>query len=167
MAVAASRTASRAGQSASRGLYLGSTTLPFADRLNAGIVKTALNLGRFWPRTSPAPCGPGPRALITALELSAGGTSEHVLVTAADRRETKAAYFYEMWFGDGAASLLVGRDDVIAEFLGSHTLALDFVDHYRGSQNEFDYIWEERWVRDEGYGKIIPRAVNGLFQKLT
>jgi uncharacterized OB-fold protein len=40
------------------------------------------------------------------------------------------------------------------------------VDHYRGPENRFDYTWEERWVRDEGYSKIIPEAVNGLFKKL-
>jgi len=28
-------------------------------------------------------------------------------------------------------------------------------------------MWEERWVRDLGYSRIIPEAVNGLFQKLS
>jgi len=28
-------------------------------------------------------------------------------------------------------------------------------------------MWEERWVRDEGYSKIIPEAVTGLFKKLS
>ena len=27
-------------------------------------------------------------------------------------------------------------------------------------------MWEERWTRDEGYSKIIPETVNGLFAKL-
>ena len=26
---------------------------------------------------------------------------------------------------------------------------------------------EERWVRDEGYSKIIPEAVSGLFNRLS
>ena len=88
-------------------------------------------------------------------------------MAAADKRETKPAYFYEMWFGDGAASVLVGDEDVVAEFLGSYSLTYDFVDHYRGSKSEFDYTWEERWLREEGYSKIIPEAVNGLFKKLN
>ena len=29
----------------------------------------------------------------------------------------------------------------------------------------FDYDWEERWVRDEGYSKLVPAAVNGLLEK--
>ncbi|HXK47600.1 MAG TPA: 3-oxoacyl-[acyl-carrier-protein] synthase III C-terminal domain-containing protein, partial [Deltaproteobacteria bacterium] len=43
----------------------------------------------------------------------------------------------------------------------------DFVDHYKGSGKEFDYGWEERWVRDEGYGKIIPQAIAGFFRKYS
>jgi 3-hydroxy-3-methylglutaryl CoA synthase/NAD(P)-dependent dehydrogenase (short-subunit alcohol dehydrogenase family)/putative sterol carrier protein len=169
MAVAASQDCLR-GLDKSRigALYLGSTTLPFADRLNAGIVKTALNLrDDLLALDLTASLRAGTSALITALNGVRDGNAGDILVTATDKREAKAAYFYEMWFGDGAASLLVGRDQVIAEFLGSHSLSLDFVDHYRGSRNQFDYLWEERWVRDEGYAKIIPAAVNGLFQKLS
>jgi len=146
-------------------LYLASTTLPFADRLNAGIVATALNLRQDigtadFSSTQKA----GTTALVAALEAAQGGKS--TLVTASDRRETKAGSFYEMWFGDGAASLLLGNEGVIAEYKGSHSVTYDFVGHYRGTGRRFDYTWEERWVRDQGYGKIIPEAIHGLLDKL-
>ena len=168
MAVAASQDClTGVDKSTVEALFLCSTTLPFADRLNAGIVKTALNLrDDLLAQDVTGSLRSGTTALITALNSLREGIPQSLLITAADKRETRAAYFYEMWFGDGAASLLVGNTEVIAEFLGSHSLSLDFIDHYRGSQNKYDYMWEERWVRDEGYGKIIPRAVNGLFQKL-
>jgi 3-hydroxy-3-methylglutaryl CoA synthase len=38
-----------------------------------------------------------------------------------------------MWFGDGAAALMVGDTDVIAEFEGAYTVSYDFVDHYRAA----------------------------------
>ncbi|MFT4564888.1 MAG: putative OB-fold protein, partial [Gammaproteobacteria bacterium] len=41
----------------------------------------------------------------------------------------------------------------------------DFVDHYRADGSKYDYGWEERWVRDEGYMKIVPTAVNALLSK--
>ena len=148
--------------------FLCSTTRPFADRSCAGMVKTALNLRDdilAEDFTSSLRCGTS--ALITALDSVKSGNRNHVMVTASDKREAKAAYFYEMWFGDGAASLLVGDENVVAEFLGSYSLSYDFVDHYRGVDKKFDYMWEERWVRDEGYSKIIPEAVSGLFQKLS
>ncbi|MBU2226396.1 MAG: SDR family NAD(P)-dependent oxidoreductase [Proteobacteria bacterium] len=71
-----------------------------------------------------------------------------------------------MWFGDGAASLLVGDQDVIAEFKGAYTVSYDFVDHYRGAGSSYDYTWEERWLREEGYSRFIPEAVAGLFKKI-
>jgi 3-hydroxy-3-methylglutaryl CoA synthase/NAD(P)-dependent dehydrogenase (short-subunit alcohol dehydrogenase family)/putative sterol carrier protein len=148
--------------------YLASTTLPFQDRCNAGIQKTALNLRDNLVAQDFTSClKAGTSSLITALSAVKGGEVKNVLVTATDKRETKTAYFYEMWFGDGAASVLVGDKDPIAEFLGSHSVSHDFVDHYRGLGNQFDYMWEERWVRDQGYSKIIPEAVNGLFEKLS
>jgi 3-hydroxy-3-methylglutaryl CoA synthase/NAD(P)-dependent dehydrogenase (short-subunit alcohol dehydrogenase family)/putative sterol carrier protein len=149
-------------------LYLASTTLPFADRLNAGVVATALNLrDDILTADFTSSQKAGTSALITALEAIKSGEKRTILVTAADRREAKAASFYEMWFGDGAASLLLGSEDVIAEFKGAHSTSYDFVSHYRGAQRRFDYTWEERWVRDQGYAKIIPEAINGLLDKLS
>jgi NAD(P)-dependent dehydrogenase (short-subunit alcohol dehydrogenase family)/uncharacterized OB-fold protein/putative sterol carrier protein len=104
--------------------------------------------------------------MISALESVKSGERKNIMVTATDRRETKAAYFYEMWFGDGAGSLMVGDTDVIAEYKGSYSATHEFVDHYRGFDQKYDYMWEERWARDAGYGRIIPEVVNGLFEKL-
>ena len=148
--------------------YLCSTTLPFSDRLCAGIAKTALNLRDdvlTEDFTNSLRCGTS--ALLTAFDVVKAGGKKQVLVTASDKREAKAGYFYEMWFGDGAASVLVGDTDVIAEFVGGYSVSYDFIDHYRGSDRKYDYMWEERWVRDEGYSKIIPEAVTGLFKKLS
>ena len=148
--------------------YLCSTTLPFADRQNAGILATALNLrDDIATADFTSALKAGTTWLLAALDGVKAGSRGSVLVTATDKRETRPAYFYEMWFGDGAASLLVGDRDVIAEFVGSHSVSYDFVDHYRAAGRRFDYMWEERWLREEGYGKIIPEAVNGLLKKLN
>jgi 3-hydroxy-3-methylglutaryl CoA synthase/NAD(P)-dependent dehydrogenase (short-subunit alcohol dehydrogenase family)/putative sterol carrier protein len=168
MAVAASRDCLKGmDKHALDGLYLASTTLPFADRQNAGIVSAALNLGsNLITSDFAASQKAGSTALITALESVKSGDRKNILVVASDSRETRTAYFYEMWFGDGAAAFTVGDTDVIAAYKGSFSVSHDFVDHYRGARNQFDYMWEERWTRDAGYGKIIPEAVNGLLQKL-
>jgi 3-hydroxy-3-methylglutaryl CoA synthase/NAD(P)-dependent dehydrogenase (short-subunit alcohol dehydrogenase family)/putative sterol carrier protein len=168
MAVAASRDCLIGkDKSVLDGLYLASTTMPFADRQNAGIVATALNVSsNILAADFTASQKAGTNALVAALESVKSGERGNVLVTAADKRETRPGYFYEMWFGDGAAALMVGSEDVIAEFKGSHSVSYDFVPHYRGSDKQYDYMWEERWARDEGYAKIIPEAVNGLMDKL-
>ena len=168
MAVEASRDCLKGADKISvDALYLCSTTLPYADRQNAGIVKTALNL-RDGVLTADftSSLKSGTSALVTALDALAGGDKKNILVTASDRRETKGAYFYELWFGDGAASVLLGLENVIAEYKGAYSISHDFVDHFRGTGFKYDYMWEERWVRDEGYSKIIPEVIHGLLDKL-
>jgi len=146
--------------------YFASTTFPFADRQNAGVLATALNLRDDIGSTDfTGAIKAGSSALATALDAVSGGGKKNILVAAADKRQTKPAYFYEMWYGDGAAALTVGDKDVVAEHLGTFSVSYDFVDHYRGQDHAFDYVWEERWARDEGYSKIIPEAINGLLKK--
>ncbi|MGD8990974.1 MAG: SDR family NAD(P)-dependent oxidoreductase [Desulfobacterales bacterium] len=169
MAVAAARDCLRGRDKKQLdGLYLASTTLPFADRQNAGIVSAALNLkDKLIVADFAASQKASTTALITALESIYSGQRHHVMVAASDRRETRAADFYELWFGDGAAALMVGDSDVIAEYKGSYSVSHEFVDHYRGANKKYDYVWEERWARDAGYGRIIPEVIDGLLQKLN
>ncbi|HRY03418.1 MAG TPA: OB-fold domain-containing protein [Beijerinckiaceae bacterium] len=141
-------------------VHLASTTLPFADRLNAGIVAGALNLAEgVGGHDHSASQRAGLSALADA--LNAGGGP--ILVTAAEKRRTKAASPLELSSGDGAAALLVGEGDVIAELVAHATRTVDFVDHYRGDGVAYDYTWEERWIRDEGYNKIVPATLKDLF----
>jgi len=70
-----------------------------------------------------------------------------------------------MLWGDGAASLAIGSSNVIAQFMGGESIAEDFIDHYRGDDSSFDYDWEERWVRDEGFMKIVPNTIDRLLKR--
>lgn len=147
-------------------LYAASTTFPFADRLNAGIMSTALGLGRnLMAADLTSSQKAGSSALLDALTAAAGGGVATGLVTAADTRKTRAASTQELDYGDGAAAFLVGSDDGIARFLGAHCITADFIDHFRGEGQDFDYHWEERWIRDEGYSKLVPQAVEAALTK--
>jgi hydroxymethylglutaryl-CoA synthase len=146
-------------------VYMASTTFPFQDRQNAGIVADVLALkSGIMTLDVGSSQRAGTSALSIALQTSAGANNTTLLVTS-DKRRTKAASPLEMTSGDGAAALLLGQGNVIAKHLGSHTEAVDFVDHYRDENNNYDYGWEERWIRDEGYLKIAPAAINALLEK--
>jgi 3-hydroxy-3-methylglutaryl CoA synthase len=148
-------------------VYFASTTMPFSDMLNAGIIAAALNVSEDGTSNADfASCiKAGTTAMIAGLEAVASGKRKNVLVAASDLRRTKMATMLEMFYGDGGAAVLLGNEDVVAEFINSHSVNCDFVDHYKGHGKEFDYNWEERWVRDEGYGKIIPKAIKGFLKK--
>ena len=143
-------------------VHLASTTLPFADRLNAGIVAGALNLAE---NVAGHDHSASQRAGLSALADALNATGGPVLVTAAEKRRTKAASPLELSSGDGAAALLVGEGDVVAELVAHANRTVDFVDHYRGDGVAYDYTWEERWIRDEGYNKIVPATLKDLFAK--
>lgn len=148
------------------GIYLASTTLPYADRQNAGIVAAALGLGENISSIDYASSQrAGASAMISALDAVAAGRLNAPLLIASDKRKTRAASAQELAYGDAAAAFALGRDNVIARLVGSHTLTLDFVDHFRGEGEDFDYGWEERWIRDEGYSKIVPAAVKTVLEK--
>ena len=147
-------------------ITLASTTLPFEDRQNAGVLATALNVGED---VLTGDVSSSQRAGTTGLAAGLGAVDTNggtALFVAADKRRTKSGSTQELMFGDGAAALLLGSDNLIAEYVGGHQLATDFVDHYRGANEEFDYNWEERWIRDEGYFKIVPRMLKGLFENV-
>jgi 3-hydroxy-3-methylglutaryl CoA synthase len=144
-------------------LYLASTTQPFLDRQNSVVISEALNLGEQ-VRTMDVNASQraATSALLTLLDRRSSGES---LLVASEHRRTKCGSRQEMLWGDAAAAVTLGSDNVIAEFVDSHSLCTDFVDHYRGEDNTFNYDWEERWIRDEGYLKSVPAAVNALLEQ--
>jgi 3-hydroxy-3-methylglutaryl CoA synthase len=167
MAVAAARDCFGKGgvRAAVRSLYLASTTHPFDDRSNAGVVASALALGDAVDAmdvsgTQRAGLG----ALSAALDACAGQRAP-VLVAAADSRKTRAGSVQELDYGDGAAALLVGTEGVLAEHLGSVAYSVDFIDHFRAAGVDVDYHWEERWVRDEGLDRWLPKAIGDALVK--
>jgi hydroxymethylglutaryl-CoA synthase len=93
------------------------------------------------------------------------GSENRILVAAADKRRTLVASTQEMQYGDGAAAVTVGSTDVIAELLSLHSETVDFVDHFRANDAEYDYHWEERWIRDEGYANIVVPAAKACLER--
>lgn len=146
-------------------VFLASTSLPFLDRQNAGVVAEALNLNSGLMTLDVAASQRAGTSGLTVALQAAAGSSAPILFAAADQRKTKAASPQEMTYGDGAAAVLVGKGNIVARFVGSHTETADFVDHFRGSGHEYDYAWEERWIRDEGYLKIVPAAIKAALEK--
>jgi len=167
MAVAAGMDCLRGiDRSALDAVYYASTTAPYKERQNANIVAGALG-ARETIRTADfaASLKSGTSALLSALEFAAANEGAKAVVCAADCRLGKMASTQEMVFGDGGGALMVGDSDVIAEYKGSYSVSYDFVDHLRGANTKYDRMWEERWIRDLGYGQFIPEVVKGLCEK--
>jgi len=150
------------------GVYFASTSMPYKERLNAGIITAALGLNdQIRAADFSGGIKSGSTALLSALESVESRRVDNILVTASDCRLGQPASSQELIFGDAAASLVVGSKNVIAEFKGSFSTTYDFVDHYRGQNGKFDRQWEDRWIRDVGFAELLPEAINGLLEKYT
>lgn len=138
-----------------RALHLASTTLPYADLSSGVIVASALGLRQdLHVSNSAGSQRAGTSALIQALN-----GSEPTLIVASERPTTLPASVAEMQSGAGAAAILLGSEDVVATVLATTSRAVHFIDRFRASEQPADYVWEERWIRDEGYSKLVPDAM--------
>ena len=154
------------GRSQLEGVYFASTTMPYKERLNAGILAGALALdGEVRTADFSGGLKAGTTALISALDTLQAQQLSKIMVAAADTRLGKPASPQEMIFGDAAAAFVVGDENVIAEFKGSYSITHDFADHYRGQFSKYDRQWEDRWIRDLGFEEFVPEVVGGLLNK--
>lgn len=143
-------------------IQLASTTLPFHDRSNSGVVADALGLLKSIHTED---LTGSRRAATSALaRLGAAGSQATSLLIASDVRDTKPGSVQEMQYGHAAAALLIGNGEPIAVVKGIASVHEDLIDQYRGADAEYDYALEERWVREEGYFKIIPAAASAALE---
>ena len=146
-------------------LIFASTTGPFADRQQAGIIATALSLeGELRTLDVTASQRAGVGALSQA---AASADGRQMLVVASENRRARARSPGELAWGDGAVCVSIGTDSPLLEIVASSVNSVDFLGHFRASGEEFDYDWEERWIRDEGLAKIVPTAIANVLKKTS
>ena len=91
--------------------------------------------------------------------------STNTLLLTSECREAKPGSTQEMTYGHGAAALLLGEGNTIADILSVESVHEDLIDQYRTVDTKYDYSLEERWVREEGWLKIVPDAINLALSK--
>jgi len=142
------------------GLYFASTTSPFREKQCASIVATAADLHEQIVTTDFAnSLRAGTSAINAGIDAVKGGSAKEMLVVASDTRLPPPDSALETFFGDGAAAFLLGDSEVAVEIEASSTSTSAFIDLWRTEKSSYPNMWEERFVLDEGYLKIMPQAV--------
>jgi 3-hydroxy-3-methylglutaryl CoA synthase/uncharacterized OB-fold protein len=162
MAVEAARAALQGRSDPIDAIAVASTTMPNADLQHSAIIATTLDLPR---NIRTADYGFSQRAGTSALCAALRAEGASALVIASDCPLAKPASSQELVYGAGAAALTVGTTGVIAELVATGSVASPLVDHFRQTGADFDYVWEERWVREEGYSKLAPAAISAALQE--
>jgi len=148
------------------GLYFASTTPPYKDKQSASIVRAAAD---FREDASTIDFGNSLRActnaITAAMNAIKAGEAHRIMVVASECRLPAPNSDFEPTYGDGAAAFLLGDSDVAAGIEGSYTISSEFIDIWRKQNDLYAWAWEDRFIKDEGFEKILPQAVNGLMQK--
>ena len=148
------------------GLFFASTTSPYKEKQASTTIAGAMALRRdIYTADFGGSLRAGTIALRAAMDAVKAGSARNVLVTAADLRLAGANGMPEMFLGDGAGAVLISNDSVAAEFIGGHTVSEDFFDQWRSDQDTFVRGYEERFLREKGYTRMVPEAVNAALNK--
>jgi len=171
MAVAAGADCLR-GHDRSRvdGVLFATTTPPYLEKQGAAVVAAALDLRNdIYSADITGVLRAGTTAVHMAIDAIEAGRARQVLVAAADCRMAAPRDPLEPSIGDGAAALLLSAESTIANIEGSYSITDTMLDVWRSQDDEFVRSWEDRFVIEEGYQRVVPEAVAAFLaqQQLT
>jgi hydroxymethylglutaryl-CoA synthase len=148
------------------GLFFATTTAPYKEKQIATTIAAAADLRQdiiTADFTNSLRAGTG--ALRAALDAVRAGSAKQVLVVASDSRLGAPGTDYEQNCGDGAAALLIGDSDFVAEIEAWHSLSSEMHDVWRRDDDDFIRAWEDRFVHQIGYVETVRRSVSELMEK--
>jgi 3-hydroxy-3-methylglutaryl CoA synthase len=147
-------------------LLFGSTTSPYTEKQAASTIATAADLRTdILTGDSTNSLRAGTIALRMALDAIKAGSSKQVVVVAADCRKGPPKGSFDRNSGDGAAALLISKDEVAVEVIDSFSISHEMVDIWRPEGELFPRSWEDRFIISQGYQKVITNAITGLLEK--
>src|SRR4030042_1602401 len=148
------------------GLFFATTTSPYKEKQCSALIAVPLDL-RADIRTADVTTSlrAGTTALALAFDTVKAGSANSVLMATADMRLGAPAGMGEQQMGDGAAALLLGNQNVIAEILGAYSISDELAGTWRSEEDKFVRSGEDRFVMDEGYSKYVPQTIAGVLKK--
>jgi hydroxymethylglutaryl-CoA synthase len=121
-------------------VYFATTSSPYKEKGSVPTITGALDL-----RSNVLGIESASSLRSSVSSIIAAKDDEKTLVIAADCRIGGPTGQNELWFGDGAASLLIGSgDDVIANIVDAGSFQSDILSQWRSQKDDYTQNWEER-----------------------
>ena len=150
------------------GLFFATTTAPYQEKMNSALIAAAVDLKREITTADFAhSLRAGTGALKAAFDSVKSGSMSNVLVAAADSRIGYPRSDQEQAFGDGAAAVLVSKENALATFEGSYSICNEMIDVWRNPEDTFVRTWEGRFILGEGYTSHMKEVVTGILKKYS
>jgi 3-hydroxy-3-methylglutaryl CoA synthase/uncharacterized OB-fold protein len=138
-------------------LIFASTSAPFLERAQAGVLVDALALPR---ETRAFDVANSRRCAVSMLTAALEADSDReTLIVAGERRVTAPGNPLQLSWGDGGAAVLVAGGPGAARLLGAASLSHDLIDVYASRERPAPYAAEERFVRDVATEEIIVPTI--------
>jgi len=148
------------------GLYFASTTAPYKEKQSAATIAAVLDLppeAITMDFSGSLRCGTS--ALKAAADAVDSGATSNILVCAADMRLGYPSGSQEMAFGDGAAAVLVGRNQTITDIKQFYTRYYEIQDNWRSDRDTFVRAAEDRFAMEEGYTDVMSEGISAVLKK--
>ncbi len=142
-----------AGGSCCDDLWFVTSSPAYLEKTNATAIHAAL---RFAPQVGALDFGGAVRSGIGSLRTALVGTGT-TLVVAADTRDGMATSLDEATVGDAAAAVVVGDQDVIAEYLGHGVATDEILDRWCLPGARRSRTWEQRHG-EVSYARLLRSA---------
>lgn len=131
------------------------TSAPFIDRSQAGLLAEALDLAAtVLTLDSTGSRRAGTAALLRALD---GRATE--LIAAGEKRAAQPGSAQHLAWGDGAGAVLAGQGPGLARLLGQATVNLDLLDAVTTTARSLPNAAEDRFVRDQAVEAVYVPAI--------
>ena len=150
-----------------KAVLFASTSSPYREKQGASIISSVLNMESSALLTD---LSASLRGGLTGVEvgnnmLKEGSPNDKVLVVVADRRLAEPGSNEEQAFGDGAAALLLGQENVIANIEAHIAVNGNFPHFWRRENDHYVRSGDQRFVDNYGYLPIMSEAIDGLLRK--
>jgi len=104
-------------------------------------------------------------AFKAAIDGVKAGSVKNMVVAAADCHPATPGSALERDFGDGAAALLIGEENVAVTLEASYSIYNEIYDIWRSENDTFVRTWEGRFAVERGYLPTMYEAVSGLMNE--
>jgi len=149
------------------GLFSASLSMPYKDKQNAVIVAEALDLDReIMTAEFTGSVRVGTTALRAAIDSVGNGINKNTLVTAAEKCQVVPGAKNEIELGDGAAAIVLGTENVVAEVEGVLSIAEDFNDIWMRQEDTIAHEADAKFILEQGYSRIYSQVVKELLNKV-
>src|SRR5213595_2363376 len=147
-------------------LYFASTSSPYLEKQVASMIATAADLRRDVVVADLAgSVRAGVAALRAALDGVRAGSLRTALVAAADARLAEPESELEPLLGDGAASVAVGSEGVVAELVSAASVAEEFTYLWRTDEQRTLRVSETRFGTSHGYVRDMAEVISAALRK--